>query len=179
MTEERFDLSYRGDLLAGADPAVVRQHLRAVFNLSEESAARLFTGRSVSIKHNADAETAVRFRDVFTQAGALLRVSPIETVSDADDRTDVRSSPQPSRAQNDASAPAATPLSLAAHGGFLEAPPTINIDAFDTSELSLVVGSDWSLADCEPAPASIPLPDIGHLSLAEMEPPSNTDKPAD
>lgn len=179
MTEEHFDLSYSGDLLAGADPAVVRERLRTVFSLSEEGAARLFTGRPVSIKHNADAATAARFREVFTQAGALLRVSRIETPQTADDRPAAERRDQPPPVRSDAPAPEATPLSLASQDGFLEPPPTTNIDAFDTSELSLVAGGDWSLADCEPPPTPIPIPDIGHLSLAEMEPRSNTKTPAD
>lgn len=177
MTEEHFDLSYSGDLLAGADPAVVRERLRTIFSLSEEGTARLFTGRQVSIKHNADAATAARFREVFTQAGALLRVSRIDPPEAAHDwpAAERQDPPPPARSES----PATAPLSLATDDGFLEPPPTTNIDAFDTSELNLVAGDDWSLADCEPPPTPIPIPDIGHLSLAEMEPPSNTQTPAD
>lgn len=178
MAEERFDLSYRGDLTPGADPARVRERLTALFKLSETGAERLFTGRPVIVKRNADAATTARFTEVFEEAGALLTVTPLDTGSQwppPDNATDAVSAahrdPSP---QSDASEDSGTPpLALATtQDDFLEPSRTVNIAAFDTGELSLVSGQDWSLADCEPPPTPIPIPDIDYLSLAEMEPPT-------
>jgi hypothetical protein len=172
MAEERFDLSYIGELAPGADPTQVRERLTAVFKLSEDGGKRLFTGRPVIVKRDADARTKARFETVFNQAGAVLRATPVTmpeqpTASAPPTRTDL-SAPEGSRARGDV----APPLALTTQGGFLEAPRTVNIAAFDTSGLSLVSDPDWSLEDCEPPLTPTPIPDIGYLSLAEMEPPT-------
>lgn len=185
MTEERFDLSYKGDLAPGADPASVRERLTAVFKLSAAGAERLFAGRPVIVKRNADAVAAARFTEVFEQAGAVLTVIPLATEAAPEvpgNDTDAAAAPEriqsPAQVSLDRGTDAAT-LSIAAQDGFLEAPRTVNIAAFDTGGLDLVSGRDWSLADCEPPPTPIPMPDIGHLSLAEMEPPTERKEPAD
>ncbi|QVL51356.1 MAG: hypothetical protein KFB96_11710 [Thiocapsa sp.] len=180
MAEERFDLSYRGDLAPGADPARVRERLTALFKLSESGAERLFTGRPVIVKRNADAATTARFTEVFEQAGAILTVTPLDTEAQSrrsGNATDaVSASHRSPPSQPDSSDDSATPpLALATtQDGFLEPARTVNIAAFDTGELSLVSGQDWSLADCEPPPTPIPIPDIDYLSLAEMEPPAES-----
>ncbi|SDW77067.1 hypothetical protein [Thiocapsa roseopersicina] len=184
MAEERFDLSYKGDLVPGADPARARERLTALFKLSEAGAERLFTGRPVIVKRNADAATAARFTEVFEQAGALLTVTPLDTLLDTDalsptsgNTTDAasaahRNPPSPPESSDDSGIDT-PPLALATtQDDFLEPTRTVNIAAFDTGELSLVSGQDWSLADCEPPPTPIPIPDIDYLSLAEMEPPT-------
>ncbi|CRI65759.1 conserved hypothetical protein [Thiocapsa sp. KS1] len=183
MAEERFDLSYKGDLAPGADPASVRERLTAVFKLNAAGAERLFTGRPVIVKRNADAVAAARFTEVFEQAGAILTVTPLTTESESEAPDTVPASapdriPPPQQVSGDRASGAAT-LSLAAQDGFLEEPRTVNIAAFDTGGLNLVTGRDWSLADCEPPPTPIPMPDIGHLSLAEIEPPTERKEPAD
>jgi hypothetical protein len=70
MAEERFDLSYRGDLVPGADPARVRERLTAIFKLSDAGAQRLFTGRPVIVKRDADAETADTLRSGLSKGRA-------------------------------------------------------------------------------------------------------------
>ncbi|EGV16365.1 hypothetical protein ThimaDRAFT_4310 [Thiocapsa marina 5811] len=184
MEEERFDLSYRGDLAPGADPARVRERLTALFKLSEAGSERLFTGRPVIVKRNADAVATARFTEIFEQAGAVLTVTPLDTqVQSRDsDRSPENATDTPSPPQRDPPSPPEStdrrstdtrPLALATtQDGFLEPARTVNIAAFDTGELSLVSGQDWSLADCEPLPTPIPIPDIDYLSLAEMEPPA-------
>ncbi len=146
MAEERFDLSYKGDLAPGADPASVRERLTAVFKLSAAGAERLFTGRPVILKRNADAVAAARFTEVFEQAGAILTVTPLTTESGSeapDNDTDAASAPDrippPRQVSRDRATDAAT-LSLAAQDGFLEEPRTVNIAAFDTGGLNLVSG---------------------------------------
>jgi hypothetical protein len=170
MAEERFDLSYRGDLVPGADPARVRERLTAIFKLSDAGGQRLFTGRPVIVKRDADAETRTRYEAVFRKAGAVLRVTEV-AASDREPLAAPTSDPDPSvsEGRSPPGSPGA-PLALSTQGGFLEEPRTVNIAAFETGELSLVAGQDWSLADCEPPPTPIPIPDIGYLSLAEMEP---------
>jgi hypothetical protein len=170
MAEERFDLSCAGDLAPGADPSIVRERLTGTFKLSEQGVERLFTGQPVIGKRSADTATVARFEQVFAQAGAILRISRIETPSDAGD---------PEVAPAERTIDGTAGLTLATDPSFLEEPRTVNISGFDTGSLSLVSGESWSLVGCEPPPTPAPIPDIDHLRLAETEPTHDRNDPAD
>jgi hypothetical protein len=142
--------------------------LSAIFRLSAAGAERLFTGRPVIVKRDADETTRARYEEVFSQAGAVLVVVPRTATNKASEP-----SPDPGRGRPPVDSgvrPAGPALAVATDGGFIETPRTVNIDAFDTGGLSLVTGDDWSLADCEPLPTAIAIPEIGHLRLEELAP---------
>lgn len=174
MSEERFDLSFAGELAAGADPDQVRARLAAVFKLNEQSAARLFTGRAVVIKRDADAATRARFEEIFTRAGARLRVTALtpETASDEPSAKPSRAPPAggPSDDAPETTSAPSVPLAIGPDTGFLEPPRKVDLDAFDTSAFSLVADKNWTLADCSPPQTAAPTPDTSHLSMAEIEP---------
>lgn len=169
MPERRFDLSYAGALAPGADPHQVRERLTALFKLTEEGAAHLFSGRPVIVRRAADEATRARLEQLFASAGALLRVVPV-----ADSMPDSQPVVTGGTSGAVAGAPGRParypPLAIIPSDGDLEPRRRVDLDAFDTSRLSLVPGQDWTLADCEPPPIPIPLPDISYLSLVENEP---------
>jgi len=76
MSEERFRLVFRGELLEGHREASVRSRLAAALGLEADRAASLFSGRPVVVKRDVDRATAVRYREVCREAGAHLRVAP-------------------------------------------------------------------------------------------------------
>jgi hypothetical protein len=171
MADERFDLTYRGTLAPGADPAQVRQRLGAAFRLGEQGIERLFSGRPVLVKRQADAATRDQYERIFAQAGAVLMIMPSEPVShphEAGRQSEPASVAVPGPGPADSSD--RSPLTLAPQDGFLEEPPRFKMPDLDLSYLSLVPGSDWTLDDCEPPATAIPVPDISHLSLVEIDP---------
>jgi hypothetical protein len=173
MPERRFDLSYAGALAPGADPRLVRERLTALFKLTEEGAAHLFSGRPVIVRRAADEATRARLEQLFASAGALLRVAPVDNAtpdlppaaSGGASGSVARTSDKPTSRPSDH-----PPLAIIPSDGDLEPRRRVDLDAFDTSRLSLVAGQDWTLADCEPPPTPIPLPDISYLSLVKNEP---------
>lgn len=169
MPERRYDLSYAGALAPDAEPSLVRERLTALFKLTEEGAAHLFSGRPVIVRRAADEATRARLEQLFASAGALLRVTPVgDSTSDSQPAaTGVKSASGAGTAGRSARHP---PLAIIPSDGDLEPRRLVDLDAFDTSRLSLMAGSDWTLADCEPPPTPIPLPDISYLSLVENEP---------
>lgn len=72
-----FRLVYKGEVLEGQHPAVVKRRLTAVLKLNEERMAMLFSGKSIVVKKATDAETAARYQAAFQKAGARLRVLPV------------------------------------------------------------------------------------------------------
>jgi hypothetical protein len=170
MSDERFDLTYRGELLPGTDPDQAKHRLASAFRLSDTGAERLFTGRPVVVKRNADADTRARYEQVFAQAGAVLVVVPVSTPVPAPGVSGglAREQPESSDTQDEHRTVPLGPLAIATDNGFLEPLRTVDLDAFDTSGLSLVSGNAWSLEDCQALPTAIPMPDIGHLRLEDM-----------
>ena len=73
---ERFRLLFRGDLLEGQHPAVVRRKLAQSLGLDDVRVGRLFSGQPVIVKAAADADTAARIEAAFRKAGAYLEVEP-------------------------------------------------------------------------------------------------------
>ncbi|MEY6431159.1 hypothetical protein ABC977_01915 [Thioalkalicoccus limnaeus] len=168
MTDSRFDLVFAGQLVAGVDPLVARWQLQAVFELSDEAVARLFSGHRIVIKRNVDPDTASRYQERFREAGASIELIP---VIDADP-TD------PTGATDQAAAPgmkaAATRLTLAPPGSplldDLHRPSHGGPPAPDTSHLSLATGTNWTLEDSARHPPPAPIPDTSHLTLEPVVP---------
>jgi hypothetical protein len=148
MANTSFDILFSGELKPGADPAVARARIQALFKLTDEAAERLFSGRAMTVKRGLDADQAARFRSAFLEAGALVQLVERDqnlgelTLAPVDDR--------PLEPEN--------PVS----------PPEIDI-----GHLSLMPGGDWTLEDCDTPPAPVTIPDISHLAI--LEPPSAED----
>lgn len=76
--DEAYRLVFRGEVLDGQHPAVVKQRLIDALNLSDDQAEKLFSGSTVVLKRDADTKTAARYQGLFKKAGARLRVLPVE-----------------------------------------------------------------------------------------------------
>jgi hypothetical protein len=83
VMDDNYRLVFRGEVLDNQHPAVVKKRLISALKLSEQQAERLFCGSSVVVKHNADTKTAARYQGLFKQAGARLRVLPVEDADSA------------------------------------------------------------------------------------------------
>ena len=75
---DAYRLVFRGEVIEGQHPAVVRKRLAMALKLDDERVRSLFTGNPVVIRKSVDQETATRFQSVFKKAGARLRVLPID-----------------------------------------------------------------------------------------------------
>ncbi|MBK1655799.1 hypothetical protein [Allochromatium vinosum] len=194
MSGARFDILFDGTLKPDVDPGLARERLGAAFKLDAAGVERLFTGKPVAVKRDADLTTAARYKRVFEEAGAIVTLRAIEAAEPTEappspvavptDRTPVAAAPESvvTRAASEPKADAKTDgvsANLTAEGGFefLEEPPKVKMPDLDLSHLSLVGGSNWSLADCEQTPEPVHIPDISHLRLDEIEPPPDDNDP--
>jgi hypothetical protein len=89
--DEACRLVFRGEVLKGQHPAVVKGRLADALKLSDDKAELLFSGSHIILKRRADPKTAARYQGLFKKAGARLRVLPVRE----DD-----SNPEPSAAQS-------------------------------------------------------------------------------
>lgn len=80
--DERYRLVFRGEVLDGQHPAVVKKRLQALMKVSDEHADAMFAGKPVVLRQDADTETSARFQKAFKEAGARLRVMPVGAAED-------------------------------------------------------------------------------------------------
>jgi hypothetical protein len=166
---DSYKLVFRGEVLQGQHPAVVRKRLAEAGSFSDDQLDKLFSGRPVVVKRTADTDVAARVQSMFRNAGARLRVLPVDDENDAGDSADAAAEAE---AQADSTPPAedeaasvgglqllpAGSVLLYEHERTVHAPRQV-----DTSALSLE-GASFSVAPAAPLP---PAPDVSHLSLAE------------
>jgi hypothetical protein len=193
MAPPRFDIYFSGALVAGADPAVVRERLARLFKLGTADVDRLFGGGEVRIKKDADVDTASRLRATFREAGALIDIrvaaSPARppatpaaagatTVAAAATTPDTGAgwTLSPPRTGSLADYAAQTPpvelpdvswMSLAPPGSPVADPVEVPAVEIDVTHLSMTAPSTGSLEDCRTDRPARPLPDIGHLKLSD------------
>jgi hypothetical protein len=81
MTEEqRYDLLFRGDIAPGRRLDQVRAQVQELFQIDDDRAARLFSGRPTIIRRDLDAAGAERYRAALAAAGALVELRPVAGV---------------------------------------------------------------------------------------------------
>ena len=179
MTEPVYNLVFRGEVLEGQDRSAVARRLMALLKLDAPKVKALFSGQPVVLKRKVPRAVAAKFQAAFRDAGARLRVAPVETEAQT-------------QRQPDAS-PAATKPSLAerlAAEEALESSPSASSSersqgAADASAASgrpiqqavaadLPGGEGWTLAsegndllsaDELPRPPAVAV-DVSHLSAA-------------
>ena len=76
MSGTRFDLEFAGELMPGTESDQARARIKALFRLSDEGVAHLFSGTPVTVKRGIDSTLASRFYAAFAHAGALVRIIP-------------------------------------------------------------------------------------------------------
>lgn len=177
MSDERFDVTFSGQISDGAEPQQVKARIGALFKTDGAQLEQLFSGRRVVVKRNVDAPTAAKFVAAFRSAGAEAHSEPVSSSAPAADAAP--GAPARSATPPAAGAPPSTaPLGVTADQiGELDAtlaPPGEDLrDAsqpvpepqYDLSDLELApVGSDLGEHDKEPPP---PPPDTSKLSLAD------------
>jgi hypothetical protein len=148
MSDERFDIVFGGELLAGFAPATVADNLARLFKAAPETVARLLDGGTHTLKRDVDAETAAKYRSAMERAGARAVLRAL--------------------APEHAAAAHAAELDLAPPGGELlaahERRPETVVEV-DTSHIRLASAFATTAEEERPLPAA---PDTSHISIAAV-----------
>lgn len=76
VSEERYHLVFRGEVLEGQHVAVVGKRLAALLKMDPAKASALFSGKPVVLKRDAPRDVAAKYQAAFKKAGARLRIAP-------------------------------------------------------------------------------------------------------
>jgi hypothetical protein len=180
--DEKYRLTFRGEVLDGQHRAVVKRRLSELLKLEDAQIDKLFAGNPVVLKRDVDRSTAARYQGLFKKAGARLRVT-------AQTATPPAGTPEKAAA---ATEPAASPdYSLAAVGSELsdvrdESPPPAPEAEFELAEVGVDLLTervetpvvdlgplDFEVAEVgadigpQAQPSDACAPDVSHLKLVD------------
>ncbi len=172
--DEVYRLIFRGEVLQGQHASVVKKRLARSLKLDETQTEKLFAGRPVVLKREADRRTAAKFQALFKEAGARLRVMSVKSAATTKVSEPESSSEAGPTQMNDTTGEPTEGTStldvLPAGSDVLTTTErqTEQVSEVNTDHLSVqAVGSDLGAAS-DPNDADTPVPEISHLSLAEV-----------
>lgn len=74
MSEPRYDVFFRGEIVPGQRLNEVRERLRQLFQIDDARLNTLFSGRPMAIRRDLGASDAERYRGALLEAGALVEL---------------------------------------------------------------------------------------------------------
>lgn len=77
MSEPRYDVFFRGDIVPGQRLQEVRDRLRQLFRIDDARLSALFSGRPMAIRRDLGVDEAERYRAALREAGALVELRPL------------------------------------------------------------------------------------------------------
>lgn len=183
MSEKRFNIIFKGEIVGGADEATVKANVAKLFKANDKVLARLFSGEPVAIKKDVDKAGAMKYRALMKKAGAICYAqdpgAPLESAGAAQAKQTQTVVAQPNQspsqttksdspgAQNTDTSSDET-WSLAPAGSVLVEPKAIEgVEIPDIDSITLApVGADVLE---NPEPVSFEeLPDVSGIDLAPV-----------
>lgn len=95
MSEQRFELCFRGEISDGRDLCEVKKHLGAIFKLSPAQVEPLFGGGEIVLKRGLEQRQAAEYERAFSRAGAVCELRVEEPVLAAVFPLDIPVAPAP------------------------------------------------------------------------------------
>lgn len=169
MSDQLFDVFFRGDIVAGQAVVEVKERLANLFKLEVAQVDQLFSGRPAAIRRNLDEASARKYEQALLKIGAVAELRPAKVeeapAAQAVAKTSAVGSPDESPVE-----PANTDggLSLAPAGSDVLRPDErANVEAteVDVSALALEPGGGELLRDEEKRSVEATQVNTSHLEV--------------
>ena len=183
MADPKYDIYFRGEILPGADAALVKSAIAQIFKADAAKLAILFSGKVNTIKKSVDKATAAKYQQAFKKAGAKAVITLAKQVQSSEPPaapvTAQQENVPPSKPDNTPAiqqAIADANWDVLPSGSDLLKPderrdiPDVDID---TSSIKVVSPFAEIEVDNKPIP---PAPDTSHISVAEVGEDMNPNK---
>jgi uncharacterized protein YbjQ (UPF0145 family) len=117
---DHYKIIFEGKILPGKDIDSVKKNLMDLLNQDETVMDRLFSGKPMVIRKNADAKMAEKFRKAFEIAGAICTINPVEGSGNGSDANSTdRFEAKPNAHQKQSVKPVSTRTFKSSNGGNL------------------------------------------------------------
>lgn len=74
MSEELYDIVFKGELVKSVDPAVAKQNVGKLFKMDGAKLDALFSGKTIVLKRGLNFDTASKYRVAIKKAGAVVNL---------------------------------------------------------------------------------------------------------
>ncbi|WP_096085434.1 hypothetical protein [Agaribacterium haliotis] len=74
MSEQRYDLIFRGELARGAELAQAKKNIAHLFKINESKVEQLFSGKEIALKKGVDFATGNKYRVAIKKAGCVVEL---------------------------------------------------------------------------------------------------------
>jgi len=78
MAEMRYNIVFRGEIMAGCETADVKRNLARLFSISEEKAGQILGRKRFVLKKDLDERTAGKYAEVLKKAGLQIFKEPVQ-----------------------------------------------------------------------------------------------------
>lgn len=165
MSEQRYDIYFRGECLDGFDDNQVKQGIAKLFKATPDKVQVLFSGKVVALKKGLDKATAIKFKQALEKAGARIY---IKAAAGSQPAAQAKDSTRPAAKPEQPSQPAASgELGVLPTGSDVLTPEERRqYEELDLDLSHIQLQSAFAPVENETTPAPPP-PDVSHLSAAE------------
>lgn len=74
MTQDKYDLVFKGQLVKGVELAVAKNNIASLFKINAAKVDAMFSGKPLVLKRGLDADAANKYRVAIKKAGALVDI---------------------------------------------------------------------------------------------------------
>ena len=167
MSDQQFDVFFRGDIVAGQAIVDVKERLGGLFKLEAAQVEQLFSGRPTAIRRNLDEASAKKYQQALLKIGAIAELRPARVdETPAAQATETSPVAQAAPAAEQASSDDA--LSLAPAGSDVLRPDersSVEATEVDVSALALEPGGGEILRTDEKRSVEAKQVDTSHLEV--------------
>ena len=159
MSEQHFDVVFRGDVESGQSVMIVKEGLAKLFKADAARIEQMFSGKPVVIKSNLDEETALHYQSSLKKVGAIVEIrsnqpADLAVATDTQNSNIQGEDPQDDNLEDKSSSQGDTPDSQ-------ESDPLEDFD-FDVAPVGADVLPDGHKKEFVPADV-----DTSHLTVSE------------
>lgn len=165
MSEQLFEVVFRGDVEPGQSVINVKEGLAKLFNAEASRIDQMFSGKPVVIKANLDEETARHYQSSLKKVGAIVDIRPVKTTGSSEASNDISSADVSNNDMSDNEATTQTPDTSAVEPQGTQEPD--GLENFDFDFDVAPVGADVLPSDHKKdfTPAEV---DTSHLTVSDV-----------
>ncbi|MGK0249325.1 MAG: hypothetical protein ACI910_002067 [Oleispira sp.] len=176
MADPKYDVYFRGEVVPGADEAVVKAAIARIFNADDAKLKQLFSGKVNTIKKSVDKATAAKYQHAFKKAGAKAVITAAKVDSGSLNSESKATAPQPPRPSSSVSQTIEAKWDVLPPGSdLLTSVERRNIPDADIDTSAIKMLSPFSAIDVEEQLSPL-TPDTSHLSIAAAGEDMNPDR---
>lgn len=177
MTDPKYDIYFRGEVLPGFDGEQVKQSIATLFKASDSKLEQLFSGKVNVIKKSVDKATAAKYQQAFKKAGAKAVITLAKDEQLKNETQSLKAEPKKDKKDEVQSEQGNSWDVLPVGSDLLKPDERRQVEDPDIDVSAIKMVSPFEEIEVEQKPVT-PAPKTDHITVAEVGEDMNPDRPA-